>query len=80
MSNVLRRLRKLEAQLTDRSGYARHSEAWFEHWAERYGRFLATRDGEAIKGMALAWIDDMLARYRRGAAQGEISPLTFSRF
>ena len=56
MSNVLQRLRKLEAQMTDGCGYVPHSEAWFEYWAERYDRFLATGDGDALKGMTLDFI------------------------
>jgi len=78
MSAILRRLKKLEVQMTDRCGYVPHSEAWFQHWAARYDRFLATGDFDDIKGLTLAWVDDMLARYDRAVAQGEISPLTYS--
>ena len=64
MSNILRRLQKLEAQITDRSGYVPHSEAWFRHWSERYGRYLSTGDDEFIKGMTLDFVDELLARAR----------------
>jgi hypothetical protein len=62
MSRILQRLRKLETQLTDHSGYAPHSEAWFRYWAERHDRFMATGDGEWLKGITLAWHDEMLRR------------------
>jgi len=73
MANVLRRLQKLEAHVTDRSGYVPHSDAWFAHWSERYDRFLTTGDAEAINGMPLAYIDDMLAKVDREALQKEIT-------
>jgi len=34
MSAILRRLKKLESQMTDRCGYVPHSETWFQYWAE----------------------------------------------
>jgi len=78
MSRILQSLRKLETQLTDHSGHVPHSEAWFEYWAERYDRFVATGDGSFIKGMTLDFIDEIIARYGRAVARGEISPMTFS--
>jgi len=64
MSNLHRRLRKLEAKMTDHSGLASHSAAWFAHWNERYDRFLTTRDAEAIQGIPLAYVDAILAEDR----------------
>ena len=78
MSRILQRLRKLEAQLTDHSGLVPHSQAWFEHFAERYDRFLATGDGDWLNGITLAWIDDMLARADREALLKEINAETDS--
>jgi hypothetical protein len=49
-----------------------HSEAWFEHWAERYDRFLATGDGNWLNGITLEWHDAMLARVDRQALEEEI--------
>jgi len=69
MSRILQRLRKLEAQITDHSGYVPHSEAWFDSWAERYDRFLATGDGDALEGMTLDFVDEMIARYREALAK-----------
>ena len=71
MSNVLRRLKKLEAQLTDRSTYAPHSAAWFLHWLERCGEFLTTGDGAAIEGMPLAFLDEVVERGARGEHPNE---------
>jgi hypothetical protein len=78
MSGILRRLRKLETQVTDRSGLVPHSEAWFQHWSERLGKFLATGDEDYIKGSSLAFIDESVARYRRTVASGEIIPAAYS--
>jgi len=59
MANLLRRLQKLEARVTDRSsGYVPHSEAWFDHWAERLQRFMAGDDADAVNGMPLAFVDE----------------------
>jgi len=35
MSNLLRRLRKLEAQLTDRSGLMPNTKPWWDYWSPR---------------------------------------------
>jgi hypothetical protein len=45
MSNLLRRLRKLEAQLTDRSGLMPHTKLWSDYWSPRIGELF---DGETI--------------------------------
>jgi hypothetical protein len=72
MPNILRRLQKLEARVTDHgSGYLPHSEAWFDYWAERLERFMAG-DDTAVNGMPLAFVDAMLARADREALQEEI--------
>jgi len=41
MSNILRRVQKLEAYSTDQSGYAPHSEAWFDYWLCRLTQILS---------------------------------------
>ena len=78
MSQIRRRLKKLEAQMTDRYGLVPHSEAWFEYWSERFGQFLATGDVDYLKGSSLDFIDEMVARYERAVAAGEISPTRFT--
>lgn len=77
MSAILRR-RKLETQITDRSGLVPHTEAWFQHWSERLGKFLATGDEDYLKGSSLDFIDETVARYRRAVANGEVIPATYS--
>ena len=37
-SNLQRRLRKLEAQLTDQSQLVPHTKRWLLYWTERLGR------------------------------------------
>jgi hypothetical protein len=34
------RLRKLEAQLTDRSGVVPHTKAWWDYWVPRVDRLI----------------------------------------
>jgi hypothetical protein len=41
MRNLQRRLRKLEAHLTDSSGLVPHSPAWTDHWTEELKKVLA---------------------------------------
>jgi len=62
MPNLLKRLRKLESQITDRSGFAPHSEAWLEYWKEKLDRFLTKRDSAALNGMPLAALDDIIEK------------------
>ena len=62
MSNVLRRLCKLEARLSDRSGSAPHSKAWLAHWEERLDQFLTKGDSSALNGMPLAALDDIIEK------------------
>jgi hypothetical protein len=38
MTNLQRRLRKLEAQLTDSCGLVPHSQKWLEYWEQRIYR------------------------------------------
>jgi hypothetical protein len=61
MTNLLRRLRKLESRLTDRSGLAPGSETWLEYWGEKLDRFLSEGDPKPINGMPLAFIDAIIA-------------------
>jgi hypothetical protein len=41
MSNFGRRIRKLEAQLTDSSGLVPHSPAWMDYWMKEVDQVLA---------------------------------------
>jgi hypothetical protein len=41
MSTLLRRLRKLEAQLTDHSGLMPHTKPWSDYWSPRIDDLIA---------------------------------------
>ena len=41
MTNLHRRLRKLEVLRTDSSGLVPHSQAWFAHWYKQFDRYIA---------------------------------------
>lgn len=41
MSNLLRRLRKLESELTDHSGLVPHSPAWFSYWFQEIESYVS---------------------------------------
>ena len=58
MRNLVRRLDRLEARLTDGSGCVPHSEAWFTYWTRQAERLLA---GENVTKPPLAFFDALLA-------------------
>jgi hypothetical protein len=41
MSRLLTRLRKLEAQITDRSGLVPHTKSWSDYWDPRIEELIA---------------------------------------
>jgi len=45
MPRILTRLRKLEAQLTDRNGLVPHTKPWWDYWNPRIENLIA---GEAF--------------------------------
>ena len=51
MTNLQRRLRKLESELTDPSGLVPHSKAWFEHWERRIDQVIAGDDPGGLRGI-----------------------------
>jgi hypothetical protein len=54
-----RRLRQLEAQLTDRSGLVPHTQQWFDYWITRVDKLLA---GEKLdEKIPLAFFDVLIA-------------------
>jgi hypothetical protein len=61
MTNLSRRLRKLEIRLTDASGLVPHSEEWFEHWMQKVDEYLQGGNPD-LRGMPLAAIDTLIAR------------------
>jgi hypothetical protein len=48
MSNLSRRLRKLEALLTDDAGLVAGSQPWLAYWTERVDKILSGKD--EVKG------------------------------
>ena len=44
MSNLQRRLKKLETVMTDDSGLVPGSPRWLAHWTERLSKFIAGED------------------------------------
>jgi hypothetical protein len=54
-----RRLRQLEAQLTDLSGLVPHTQQWFDYWTERLDRRFA---GEELdEKIPLEFFDAVIA-------------------
>ena len=54
-----RRLRNLEAQLTDLSGLIPHTKPWFDYWIARVDKLLA---GEELdEKIPLAFLDALIA-------------------
>ena len=63
MARFERRLRKLEAQSTDRSGLVPHTQAWWDYWLATMGRILA---GEELdERIPLQFIDALMAKGER---------------
>ena len=64
MRNLIRRLQKLEAGLTDASGLVPHSEAWFAFWEDKFDRSM---NGEPVdmRGFSLAVTDRIIERADR---------------
>ncbi len=58
MSNLQRRLRKLEARLTDSSGLIPNSQAWLDYWHVKAARILDGHDPDKIP---IAYIDAIVA-------------------
>lgn len=69
MSNLLRRVRKLETRLTDLSGLAPDSEAWLDYWEHRIERLLGGDAQRETGRIPLEAIDAVVAA---GAARGEL--------
>ena len=61
MTNLCRRLRKLETRFQDASGLVPHTEAWFEHWMQKVDEVLQGGNPD-LSGMPLAAIDTLIAR------------------
>ena len=70
MSNLLQRVRKLEARLTEASGLVPHSEPWFAYWEKIFNDWMdalmlnpsAEPPRAFPPGVALAIPDRIIAR------------------
>lgn len=59
MARFERRLRHLEAQLTDRSGLVPHTRQWFDYWSAQVDKLFAGEQlGEKIP---MEFFDDLIA-------------------
>ena len=67
MTNLERRLRKLETKLTDRSGFVPHSKEWLRYWNDQLDIFLTRGDASAINGMTLEVVDEIIAADEEGS-------------
>ena len=71
MSNLLKRVRKLEARLTDFNGLVPHSKEWFEYWEGKLDQFLAGGDSVDLRGMTLEFVDALIAKGKEAANNDE---------
>ena len=71
MSNLLRRVRKLETRLTDLSGLVPHTEAWLDYWGHRIGQLLDGAGQRETGRIPLEAIDALVAAGAAEANSGE---------
>jgi hypothetical protein len=49
MTNLRRRLKKLEALVTDDAGLVPHSPQWLAYWIERIERMMSAQDAGGLR-------------------------------
>jgi hypothetical protein len=54
MTKLQRRMKKLEAVLTDSMGLVPHTQKWLEYWDRQYFLFLTGKDENAIRRGSVA--------------------------
>ena len=69
MSNLLRRVRKLETRLTDLSGLVPHTEDWLAYWKQRIERLLGGEAQRETGRIPLEAIDALVAASRAETAR-----------
>jgi hypothetical protein len=69
VTNLRRRIRKLETQLTDANGLVPNSKEWFEHWYRKIDQVIAGEKNVDLHGMTLAVIDAII----HGGTKGNCS-------
>ena len=71
MSKLLRRLRRLEARVTDSHGLVPHSEEWFSYWEAKVDQVIAGEDPVDLRGMTLEFVDALIAKGKEAANNDE---------
>jgi len=71
MSNILRRLRRLETRLPDLSGFVPHSEAWLDYWSHRIDQLLGGEAQRDTGRIPLEAIDALVAASAAEVNRGE---------
>ncbi|HEY1206514.1 MAG: hypothetical protein ABSH46_23880 [Bryobacteraceae bacterium] len=71
MSNLLRRVGKLEARLTDASGLVPRSEHWLAYWGHRIERLLGGEAHGETGRIPLEAVDALVAASTAEANRGE---------
>ena len=61
MSNLRRRLHKLEGRLTDSSGLVPNSPAWLEYWLPKVDRIVSGEDRGTSERIPIAVVDAIIA-------------------
>jgi hypothetical protein len=61
MSNLRRRLHKLEARLTDSSGLIPNSQAWLDYWLREVDMIIAGDDRRGRPRIPIAVLDAIVA-------------------
>jgi hypothetical protein len=61
MSNLRRRLQKLEARLTDSSGLIPNSQAWLDYWLREVDMIVDGEDRRGRPRIPIAVVDAIIA-------------------
>jgi hypothetical protein len=60
VTNLRRRIRKLESRLTDNDGLVPHSKQWFAHWEQKIDQVITGDDPGDLRGIPLAVVDAII--------------------
>jgi hypothetical protein len=73
MTNLRRRLRKLEAQFTDSCGLVPHSQKWLHHWEQRINRMLTGEEPGTPGCIPLEAFDAVREAWQAEAVRAEVT-------
>ena len=62
MTNLQRRLKKLEAYLTDPSGLVPHTQKWLEYWDRQFNLFLTGQHPNALRNCSVEVLHTVMTR------------------